>query len=442
MPSEPTIAFCTTCKGRLQHLRETLPRNISDNSSYARLKFILLDYSCPDGLADYVRSEIHSEHLESGRFTLYRFPSAGTFRMAHAKNLAHRLGMREGADILVNIDADNFTGPDFAGYIAEQFNFSDDIFLWSRMVKGQLPRGISGRIAVTRPAFLNTGGYDETFDTWSPDDKDFNSRLRRIGYQAQEIASRFLGAILHNDKLRFREYPDAQSDHQAEMFQLSGREHVSVTNFGNIGQGIVFRNFEPEPIEIARVPTRIFGIGMHKTATTSLHHALRILGYDSAHWKSAPWAKAIWREMRNEGKSRTLERHYAICDLPMPLLFRDLDRGYPGSKFILTTRTDEDWLQSVEHHFSFRNPFRAGWDSDVFSHRVHRQLYGRQTFDREVFLERYRRHNQEVRDYFKDRPTDLLELNMSAGCGWYELCAFLKQPIPQTPYPWRFQSER
>ena len=45
--------------------------------------------------------------------------------MAHAKNMAHRLGIIEGADILCNLDADNFTGPGFASYIAEQMQAGD-----------------------------------------------------------------------------------------------------------------------------------------------------------------------------------------------------------------------------------------------------------------------------------------------------------------------------
>ena len=86
------------------------------------------------------------------KLVVYRCPDAGRFKMAHAKNMAHRLGIMEGADILVNLDADNFTGPDFASYVNDKFQ-EQEIFLWSKMIQeGPLrtPRGISGRIAVTR----------------------------------------------------------------------------------------------------------------------------------------------------------------------------------------------------------------------------------------------------------------------------------------------------
>jgi hypothetical protein len=218
-------------------------------------------------------------------------------------------------------------------------------------------------------------------------------------------------------------------------FDLPGREHIRIANAGNFGCGVVYKNFGREPIELLLIPTRIFGIGMQKTATTSLHGALLELGYDSAHWKSAHWAKAIWVEMKSGGSSPTLERSYALCDLPIPILFRELDAAYPGSKFILTLRDEEDWIKSVRTHWSDKNPFRGQWDTDPFTHRIHLETYGRRKFDEQVMLERYRRHNAEVREYFKARPRDLLVMDMSKGAGWYELCGFLRKPLPTGPYP-------
>jgi hypothetical protein len=193
---------------------------------------------------------------------------------------------------------------------------------------------------------------------------------------------------------------------------------------------------ESRPIELGSLPTRVFGIGMHKTGTTSLHRAFQILGLDAAHWITAHWAKAIWVEMRAFGKSPTLERHYALSDLPISILYRELDEAYPGSKFVLTTRREEDWIASVERHWSYKhNRFRSQWDMDPFTHQVHQAVYGRKRFDAEVFLARFRRHNEEVRCYFKGRREDLLVMSTDEGTDWLKLCAFLRKPIPAVPYP-------
>ncbi len=114
------IAFCTTCKSRAQHLRRTLPQNIADNETFAHLKFIVLDYGSPDDTLSYMRSE-WSHLIDSGRVVVYSYRYEGPFHMAHAKNMAHRCGILEGADVLVNMDADNYTGQGFARYVADQF---------------------------------------------------------------------------------------------------------------------------------------------------------------------------------------------------------------------------------------------------------------------------------------------------------------------------------
>jgi len=313
------IVFCTTCKNRTQHLEKTLPKNIEDNSE---CKFVVVDYNSEDNLLEFLRT------INNPRLTVYSMREPGPFRMAHAKNMAHRLGILEGGDILVNLDADNYAGKDFDKYIARTIN--PESFLWARMLKGQLKRGISGRIVVTRDAFHKIGGYDEKYNVWGPDDKDFNARLELLGYQGIEIDSAYLDSIPHNDKMRFKEYKDAKANAKCEdEFVLEEDSHV-IANFGRVGLGTVYRNFDfDNPIEIAPIPTRIFGIGMHKTATTSLYHALKIIGYDAEHWKNAHWAKAIWTEMKATGRSLTMEKHYAVTDLPITLLYQDFDVAYP-----------------------------------------------------------------------------------------------------------------
>lgn len=404
-------------------------------------KFVVVDYGDTGELGTFFRTSYWPGILRAGQLTVYNDPYADVFRMAHAKNMAHRCGILEGADILVNLDADNFTGPGFASAIAEQFNADHNVFLWAKMIRGVLPRGIHGRIAVTRHAFLNAGGYDEKYDIWGPDDKDFNARLTRLGYEPREIDVRFLErGVPHNDKVRFREYPHAEHQQKNgangyDRFDLSESTNT-IANFGKCGLGTVYKNYGGEPIELKPIPTRIFGIGMHKTATTSLHHAFETLGLDSAHWKNAHWAKAIWKEMVGQGRSITLEKSYALCDLPITILFRQLDKAYPGSKFILTVKDEQKWLHDVRDHWGYEtNRYRYSWDKDPFTHKLHTLVYGQRHFDADVFLNRYRAHNAEVLEYFRDRPGDLLVMDMDGGAGWEQLCSFLGCAIPEAEYP-------
>jgi hypothetical protein len=439
--ANPSIIFCTTCKGRAQHLEQTLPRNLVDNARYANCKFLLLDYGSRDHLATYLKTAQRGA-MESGRLIVYHHPTVNAFRMSHAKNMAHRLAILEGADILVNLDADNSTGQNFACYVAEQLTNLEGTFLWAnaKSVVGRARQGLAGRIAISRNAFLKVGGYDERYIVWAPEDEDLKARMRRLGYEGIPIDGQYLYVIHHKDGLRFKEYPHAKPTPEAEAEAMKTvREATTViANDGNFGCGTVYRNYGATPLRLAPLPTRIFGIGMHKTATTSLHTAFKMLGLDSAHWTGPWWAKRIWEEMVF-GRSLTLEKHYALCDLPFTLLYKQLDRAYPGSKFVLTLRNEENWIESVRRHWAV-NSQRFEWDADCFTHRVHNLLYGRKTFDAEMMLARFRQHNAEVAEYFKNRPDDLLVFDMDAGAGWPELCGFFNWAIPQAPYPREFST--
>ena len=42
----------------------------------------------------------------------------------------------------------------------------------------------------------------------------------------------------------------------------------------------------------------------------------------------------------------------------------------------------------------------------------------------DLYMDRYLRHYNEVRAYFKDRPNDLLEVSWTDGDGWEKICPF------------------
>jgi Sulfotransferase domain/N-terminal domain of galactosyltransferase len=441
------IAFCTTCKGRAQHLKQTLPQNLADNPT---AKFIVLDYSSDDDLRPWLQ-EYHSLDIENGRLVVYSFPGAAQFRMAHAKNMAARCAMLEGADVLVTLDADNFTGANFSGWVRETITapgiFACPNFPHIKSIPhgpGRPQRGYAGRLAIRAQEFVKLGGYCETFDTWRGEDIDMIARLKVAGYVMRFIENRHLEAIPHGADLRFKEYPAARQYETGGEWKVLSSRKDTVVNYGNFGCGTVYRNFDfARPIELKPVPTRIFGIGMHKTATSSLHAAFQTLGYDSFHWNTNRKSWDIWNEMRTLGRSPTVARYYALCDNPIPIFFRELDAAYPGSKFILTVREESNWLKSVEGLFDPRvNPY-YDWNEQPYSHQIHESLYGRRDFDAATMLARYRRHNAEVLDYFRDRPADLLVMDMDfgwpyrndGGAGWPELCGFLEKPVPAGPYP-------
>jgi hypothetical protein len=45
-----------------------------------------------------------------------------------------------------------------------------------------------------------------------------------------------------------------------------------------------------------------------------------------------------------------------------------------------------------------------------------------------------------VKEYFRDRPDDLLVMNICAGEGWEKLCPFLGLAIPKVKFPHEFKT--
>ncbi len=172
----------------------------------------------------------------------------------------------------------------------------------------------------------------------------------------------------------------------------------------------------------------IFGIGLNKTGTLSFHQAMEDLGYRSLHW-GGPEVRALVERARDEGRPM-------VEDLPGYDVFSDiwalsesfalLDVQYPGSRFVLTTRDVDGWIDSRRRHVE-RNRAAAA--------------EGRYTgtfleIEPEAWRQQWDAHHAAVRSHFVGRD-DLLELDIAAGDGYERLCPFLGAAVPSTPFPSR-----
>ena len=54
-------------------------------------------------------------------------------------------------------------------------------------------------------------------------------------------------------------------------------------------------------------------------------------------------------------------RYDAFQDNPWPVLYRDLDEAYPGSKFILTLHDPQAWIASLVRHFGLEETPMRRW---------------------------------------------------------------------------------
>jgi len=175
--------------------------------------------------------------------------------------------------------------------------------------------------------------------------------------------------------------------------------------------------------------TKVFGIGINKTGTTTLGHCLNILGY-----KHYSFDFELLSEVHNFNWSRInqiIQTYDSFEDWPYPLIYSQLDFLYPRSKFILTRRrTPEMWLQSLSAHSLRTDPIMGtktrlmayGWEYPQMNPKAH--------------IAHYNSHLTGVRQYFNGREEDFLEVCWEEGDGWNKLCNFLNQEVPiGIPFP-------
>jgi hypothetical protein len=172
---------------------------------------------------------------------------------------------------------------------------------------------------------------------------------------------------------------------------------------------------------------KIFGIGLNKTGTTTLGECGKILGYRCTGCDKGLLEDVVIRNDFSRIK-QTVSRFDLFQDWPWPLIYRELDQMFPGSKFILTVRENEKiWLESMKNHSMRTHPTKHcrklayGYN---FPHK-HEQQY----------MEFYKKHNDRVRAHFKDRDSDFVELCWEKGDGFEKLCSFLECDVPDMCLP-------
>jgi len=185
----------------------------------------------------------------------------------------------------------------------------------------------------------------------------------------------------------------------------------------------------PDPVrDLEPDRPRIFGVGLNKTGTMSFDRAMRILGYESLHDGGAEIHDAVRRAI-DEGApllSNLDQRFDVFSDIGLlTRRFRLLDAQYPGSRFVLTTRPMDKWIDSRRRHVERNVALHAAGEY----HRTFLMV------DEEKWTNEWEHHMRRVHDYFAGRA-DLLEIDVTTNPQWGPLCAFLGCAVPDEPFPW------
>jgi len=147
----------------------------------------------------------------------------------------------------------------------------------------------------------------------------------------------------------------------------------------------------------------------------------------------------------------------AFQDVPFskPGLYRELDKQFPNSKFILSVRDSEDqWFNSLLNFHSKKVGKKPPTESDLANvnniykgflldaMKISWDYPNVKLYDEVYYKKKYLNHNQDVREYFKDRPNDFMEFNVSKKEDFKSLIKFLNIDTNMKQVPWANKTKK
>lgn len=199
---------------------------------------------------------------------------------------------------------------------------------------------------------------------------------------------------------------------------------------------------------------KIFGIGANKTGTTSLKYAMKELGFTVGTQRTSENLVDDWARRDFKRLIKYCRTAQFFQDVPFSLnyTFVILDHTFQNSKFILTVRDSPDqWYDSVIRFQSKRYgkngriPTKEDLMEATYIYKGRPWHVNRlvnitpedDPYNKEILIKRYVTHNEQVKQYFRHRPDDLLVLNVANENAYARLCEFLKVKQKRDTFPWK-----
>lgn len=200
---------------------------------------------------------------------------------------------------------------------------------------------------------------------------------------------------------------------------------------------------------MSRLELRVVGVGLPRTATSSLREALeRLVGGPCLTMSAIPRHPfdlgATWRRALS-GDPLDLEEAFAgfvaTVDWPGSMFWREVIDASPDALVILSTRgSSRVWWESMDATVlsvaRAAASFAAEEPRDLL--RLLERFAGSPRWDdKAALMERYEQHNAEVRATV---PPERL-VDWRARDGWEPICRALGVSVPDEPFPWTNRRE-
>ena len=222
----PRASIIVTCKGRLHHLRRTLPNLLIQHCPFP-FEVIVVDYGCPQGTFDWCRS------LDVRRLIALKvLDDTEEYDRSRARNCGANIAK---SDILAFVDADIFLGATWLEAATRAMLQGDAEFCTvAESFLNGWDRG--GTWTVTAQLFHSVRGYDEVLRGWGVEDDDLHRRCAGKASQGK-FAADLLTPIKHDhaERVRYHNLKNIEISVQHNQTYLSQR--TGLVNPHGYGQG-------------------------------------------------------------------------------------------------------------------------------------------------------------------------------------------------------------
>ena len=203
-----TFSIITTCKGRLEHLKATLPSMVAQGAN----EVIVVDFSCPE---------------KTGEWVAANFPSVRVVSVTGREHFSNWTARNAGAsvatsDVLLFVDADTFLAEGaiewLSSHLPEQrFGFfkRDASQSFNKGGPRLAANQLRGFHVIPAAAFRRVGGYDEVLAGYAAGaDTDLEERLLRARVAKHALDPSIVESVIQHDAA-------SRTQHHAQPISIS-----------------------------------------------------------------------------------------------------------------------------------------------------------------------------------------------------------------------------
>lgn len=232
------ISLCIPCMNRTYALKQALPAIINAANYSPPVEIVVLNYSSRDDLEYYMEDILQQDLLVDGNMWKYVVePGKKYYHSTHARNLCVQMSSGE---YFIMLSAEALPALNAFKYIRSKIETDRPVWMCENKI---------GRwIICQRQEFIDSGGYDERFNVYSPEEKDLCLRLHRRGGKFETFPGSLIEEIPTSNKEKLL-YLDSSTYngniwikrqmHRAMMkiFEENNNNNILVVNEGKDWRG-------------------------------------------------------------------------------------------------------------------------------------------------------------------------------------------------------------